>query len=348
MNLGLVKVVLWLASFGLLGGGVYAMVQHHQTAEARRLAGVTAEEQTRILDQKPPEEKKLPELPYEPVKNAFHTMNWTGKPPEVKVEVEAAPPPVQVKRHEPVDRLLQVLFIQQDTNDPDRSIGVVKYIGKLSGYQTRDQADGRVLAVGDVLPMAFDYWKLVRVDASEGLTFTCLRPGDFDQAPADETVKPPVPISGDIPLIGGNGVTEIRSPFPEVDAQTAAALGDAWPTETVRVGRGQYILGTTDAERLETEYLDILSTDVRHRTWRNPRTGAHEGIEVLEVRPGSVLSDFGVVAGDVIKSVNGHPVSSVNEAITFAKNNADYYEVWEVVVANAGKERTITVSTPPK
>jgi membrane-associated protease RseP (regulator of RpoE activity) len=347
MNLGFVKVLLWLGAIAFLGGIGWSAYEHRQTRPDRQTRHVTPEDQARVFDQKAPPEEKLPELPYDPIRNVFHTMNWTGKEPPPPPRPDEIKPVDTTKKHVPVDRLLQVLFIQQDTTTPDRSIAVVKYVGQLATFQAREQVDGHVLKVGDVLPQQFDYWKLVSVDAADGLTFTCVRPEDFSPAPADEVVKPPVPISGDIPLLGG-GVSEIREPFPELDEQERQQLFDTWPTATFKTGRNQYMVGTDDALHIETNYLDILSNEVRHRTARNRQTGQPEGIEILTVTAGSVLSDFGVVAGDVIKSVNGHPVNSVNEAITFAKNNAEYYEVWEVVVANAGKERTITVQTPPK
>jgi len=44
----------------------------------------------------------------------------------------------------------------------------------------------------------------------------------------------------------------------------------------------------------------------------------------------------------VIKSINGQPVNSVQEAISFVKVNKDKYSTWEVVVENKGKQRTVT------
>jgi hypothetical protein len=48
----------------------------------------------------------------------------------------------------------------------------------------------------------------------------------------------------------------------------------------------------------------------------------------------------------VIKSINGHAVSSAQEAIHFAKTNADRYNTWEVEVENMGRTRTITYESP--
>ena len=57
-------------------------------------------------------------------------------------------------------------------------------------------------------------------------------------------------------------------------------------------------------------------------------------------------SEHGGQDGDIIKSINGHPVTSTAEAITYVKNNEDKYNVWEVVVENKGKSRTVTYESP--
>jgi S1-C subfamily serine protease len=84
---------------------------------------------------------------------------------------------------------------------------------------------------------------------------------------------------------------------------------------------------------------------VRHKSHFNRKKGRMEGIEITEVAPGSIAAQHGVKSGDVIVSVNGTPVNSVQEAISYAKNNADIYSVWTIVVSNAGYERTIVYET---
>lgn len=48
----------------------------------------------------------------------------------------------------------------------------------------------------------------------------------------------------------------------------------------------------------------------------------------------------------MIKSVNGHPVTSVSEAITYVKNNSSQYTTWEVVVESKGKLKTLFYHSP--
>jgi S1-C subfamily serine protease len=56
----------------------------------------------------------------------------------------------------------------------------------------------------------------------------------------------------------------------------------------------------------------------------------------------SIAERHGAKEGDVVKSINGHPVNTTNEAITFVKTNKDKYSSWEVVIENKGKTRTVT------
>jgi hypothetical protein len=350
MNLGLVKLVLWIGALGLLGGLAFTLYEYKTTKGERKDKWITEEIQRDSLKQEPREVSELPELPYDPVKGMFYALNWTGViPPPPPPPDETQEPNTVKPLLEPVDRLVEVLFIQQDTSAAERSLAMVKYVGKLTSHQAKEKIDGHILQVGDTLPIKYDYWELIEIDAAKGLTFHCTTPDAFDRAPEDEVIAPPEPISGDIPVLGADGVlVDVdRTGIPEATAEQIRNFTDSWTEETYQVRPGHTRVGTRDAATIETDYLDILSKEVRHRSWRNPKTNQYEGIEILEIAPGSIAGTFGVRTGDVIKSINGHDVSSVNEAITFAKNNSEYYSVWEVVVENAGQERTVTVETPP-
>ena len=85
---------------------------------------------------------------------------------------------------------------------------------------------------------------------------------------------------------------------------------------------------------------------MRYRQWRDPSTGKYAGVELTEVQPGSLAAAHGAETGDVIKSINGHPVTSVQEAVSYVKNNSETTSVWEVVVVNQGKERTVIYESP--
>jgi S1-C subfamily serine protease len=87
---------------------------------------------------------------------------------------------------------------------------------------------------------------------------------------------------------------------------------------------------------------------MQYDSHRDPKTGAYDGIEIRQVPAGSMAANHGAQAGDIIKSINGHPVKSVQEAINFAKNNANLYDVWEIEVENKGQIRIVTYKVPKK
>lgn len=349
MNIGLIKLALWLGVVALLGNTLWSLYEFRTDRAVRENRWITIEDQAEALKQPKPEREELPERPYAPVRGMFNALNWTGKlppPPEVKEPDPGPKNPVRLAT--PADRLVEVLFIQQDTSEPERSLALVKYIGPLAGYQSRMQIDAHRLVVGDTLPDKFDYWKLVAIDAAAGLTFRCSRPEDFDNEPEDIKIGPPKPLSGEIPTIeGGVIVVQNRDAIPNATAEQRVEILNNWPVSTRSIRPNQYQVGRNDAVAIQDDYLEILSNEVSHTRWRNPKTGQYEGIQIVDIEPGSVAANFGIRSGDVIKAVNGHPVKSSQEAITFAKNNADYYSVWDVLVWNAGVERTVTVETPP-
>ncbi|MDE0897356.1 MAG: PDZ domain-containing protein, partial [Planctomycetota bacterium] len=71
-----------------------------------------------------------------------------------------------------------------------------------------------------------------------------------------------------------------------------------------------------------------------------------DGIEITKVPAGSMAAKHGAKEGDIIKSVNGHPVTTTQEAIKYAQNNAEKYTTWEILVENQGVERTVYYEVP--
>jgi S1-C subfamily serine protease len=105
-------------------------------------------------------------------------------------------------------------------------------------------------------------------------------------------------------------------------------------------------VGTEDLKEISENYSDILANEMRTRRHRGS-DGAYDGIEITEIKPGSVAERHGLKGGDVIKSINGHAVNSVSEAVSYVKNNAGIHEgAWEVVIENLGSERTVYIDPP--
>ena len=142
--------------------------------------------------------------------------------------------------------------------------------------------------------------------------------------------------------VGPDGVvvSAPRVGIPRVEGQAFV------PGRTTMLGANRFVLGSEDMTYLNDNYAEVLAREVRTAQHRDPRTGKYDGIEIKEVSPGSVAARHGAQSGDVIKSINGQPVNSVQEAISFVKVNKDKYSSWEVVVENKGKQRTVTYESP--
>ena len=63
--------------------------------------------------------------------------------------------------------------------------------------------------------------------------------------------------------------------------------------------------------------------------------------------PGSLPASHGVTKGEIIKSINGHKVTSVNEAIAYVKQESDHTTVWVVEIEKGGITYFRTYETPP-
>jgi len=116
------------------------------------------------------------------------------------------------------------------------------------------------------------------------------------------------------------------------------------PRETVLIGEDRWLAGLDDRELFEREYTKILA-ELRFKEHRDPKNGRPDGVEIKDVPKGSFAAKYGVKEGQVIKSINGHPVTSVNEGISYAKQNADKYDIWEIVYEEQGKLKTKIIDT---
>ena len=118
------------------------------------------------------------------------------------------------------------------------------------------------------------------------------------------------------------------------------------PKRTMEIRKNEFQIGTETLAELDRDYTRILSQDLRYRTYRNPRTGNVEGIQITDVRPGSLPAQHGVSKGEVLISINGHPVKGVNDAVAYVKAHADTTDTWEAVFLKQGREITRTYRSP--
>jgi hypothetical protein len=334
MNIAQIKVVSWTAAALLtigLSGYVWTFVSG---LEARRALPDPNVVRATLTGVEPVAAKNDGQIAYTEVKRLFYDLNWTG--------LVKAPPKVDTKGPEdlkpelvPVKELVRVLWVQVDLADPKGSAVFLKYRPKANVQNS--PIGGFLVREGDALLAPHAH---VRVDAITvgGVVFSFA-----DANRAKETLLPEeYDAKASIVQVGPDGVV---LPPPKTSIPRVGGVVFK-PGKTTPLGRGRYVLGSEDLKLAEQNYTEILSQDVRLRQHRDPRTGRYDGIEIADVTPGSFAERHGAQAGDVVKSINGHAVSSTQEAINFVKMNKDKFSVWEVVIENKGKTRTVTYESP--
>jgi hypothetical protein len=279
-------------------------------------------------------------VPYPRVQTAVIDLDWTGRPPAeappVAVEPEA-PPPSAV----PVADLLKVMFMSFDAEAPAESVCVLKYLpaARVSSAPTGSGAlQGWIKRPGDALdsPLGHILVHAIRPDgvefafSDEGREHELLAPGEYD-------------LRGVLVLSDESEIVVRPSGI-----QVPRVLAGDPPPKTTSLGDGVFQIGYEDARYIGDNYAEILSSEVRPVDHRDPRTGRKDGIQVMDVAPGSVAAQHGLSTGDVVKSINGHPVTSQSEAIKFVKGNLDVYDKWEVVVESKGRLKTLVYYSPKK
>jgi hypothetical protein len=329
MSTGKIKLLTWTVS-GLLGVGMSLYVGSFLARKAEIERPVDTERMKQILDNVPEPPAKVDDmLSIEEIYAALDQHNWSGKVTRVKQEPVVVQPPQP--RTVPVASLLKVLLVKSDTTDDAGSNCVI-------AYQPAAQVDSKepvVKYVGDRLDGAHTG---ISVHAIRGIEVEFA----FDDAERPHEMLVPEEFQGSAIIAQADG----KTPLPQVGPQSFPKAPSGQPAvKTQLVGPGIYRFGTEDAEYLRVHYDEVLA-EVRTRRWRDPTTGKFAGVQLSDVSPGSFAARHGAMEGDVIKSINGHPVTSTNEAVSFAKNNAELYDKWEIEVENQGRTRIVTYYPP--
>ena len=76
------------------------------------------------------------------------------------------------------------------------------------------------------------------------------------------------------------------------------------------------------------------------------RDGRANGIKITRIAKDSFALQLGLQTGDIVKSINGHPVNSKQEAIAFVKKNGSRYSIWQVAIENLGRTRIEVYHSP--
>jgi hypothetical protein len=328
MNVAAVKLACWTASIGItfaLSGFVYDFYKHGDERTARADEARVLE----VLNQGPPiEESQIDRMDRDLVRRAMEQLNWTGQPP---AEVVAAPandepvaPPV-----EPVDKILSIVMIQVSRWQPAESRIYARNLKAVPPAVVEI-----LLKTGESLPTPYEYIQVkeIRPDGVDFAFADTERPIETLHPATDETL---------IVEVGPGGPRTIPR-----DAIPQTSEGPFRPQQTTETRKHHYKVGIEDAAYLQENYAKVLTNDLRYRTWVDPKTGRRAGIEIQEVREGSLASRHGAQTGDVILSVNGHAVSSDQEAIQYFKANKDKYSSWEVEVLRMGRTITMHFESP--
>ncbi len=338
MNTAQMKLVAW-SSAGVLGVGLALYMVNFARHQDETKQLVKVDEMKKVLTSVKLDDtaKDENQTEYELVKKGLVSLTWVGRPKEVKVEAPVDVPKPLTPDKESMSKLVKVVALYYDPSSEMETRCVLKYTSDAH-IDEKKYPNGRVgKRVGDKLEQPLDYARVVKID-ERGVEFAfddekreheLLRPSEFD-------------LSGKVRYIGENGTPYI----PTVAAIPRGESYGHWPAKTVKVAPNQFKLGTDNVKDFSENYDHILS-EVRVENHYDPTTHKHDGLVLKDIKPGSTLEQYGAEDGDVIKSVNGHPVKSQQEAIQWVKANADAYDKWDVEIENHGDTRIVTIY-PPK
>ena len=337
MKIQRLKGLFWLGSIALGGYLVYYVVDFLVRQKPVLDRGISVAQQKELLDSiKKPAERENDVIGYETVKQIFHVMDWTGEPPPEKpvaVSAEPAAPPKVA-----IGDLLKVLAIKVDTADPKGSLGWVKYTDEQLSARVRTKEDA-ILRIDERLPAPHQGVRVQDI-MQDGLVFA------FDDPEREPEIVAPSDYPSDddrIVVVEPGGAI-----VPQVERRVAvnADFKPYNPELTTLVKKNEYKVGTQTLQDMNDDYPRILAEDVGYRTHRNKSTGAVDGIEVTRVAPGSLPEQHGLTEGEILKKINDHKVTSVNDAIAYVKSNAERTDVWVATFEKQGREFTRTYHSP--
>ena len=341
MNVRQIKAITWLGALGLggyLGWTIYGFVQERPLLAA----GIDEDTQRNLLNAveapPPPAEDSVG---YDVVALAFQKMNWPGAPPEIQVVEGPEEDEGPKHQYKPVSDLLQVKYLQVDRGG-DRSLAWVNYLDP-NLIQAATKYEDKILSIGDTLASPWDGVTVADI-TPEGVVFS-FASEEGDEPRENEVVEASVfERTSMIVVVGEDGVIE-----PQRASSIENAGPIAWnPLVTTQTRKDEYTLGTESLEEIEQNYAQILTRDIDYQAYRDPKTRKITGIEITKVREGSLPAQHGLQEGEVLKSINGHTVTSVSDATNYVKQNADTTDIWVAVFERRGREYTRTYRSPPE
>lgn len=346
MNIGQIKILSWGAA-GLLTAGLALYVGLFvRDLDAKRRPPDREKIQAALEAAEPSKPKAADLVSYDDVRRLFlpscdhckgnpncRHLNWTGKPP---------PPPsvapetvVETPKAIPISDLVKIQMVIVDGTDPKQSAVGLKYKPK-SMIPNNAAAGFFLLHPGDHLAAPHQYARIEAIN-SQGVVFAF-----DDKSRENETISPDqFDLKTSIVQVDPDGVMR-----PVITGIPVGKHAPWRPNKTTPFGQNRYQIGSEDAAYANENYAKILAEDLRTGRHQDPHTGRYDGVEIQSVTPGSFAERHGAEEGDIVKSINGHPVTSVQEAISYARMNASQFTTWEVVVERNGRLQTIYYNSP--
>ena len=318
MSLSQLKLLTWTFVFGLGAYAAYFIVDFEQ-AKATTAEPVSAKDWLAVMDSVPLIEPIRDDVvAYHLIKRTWHEMNMTGAGPPLP---PAPPGPQLAMQEKRVEELLQVLMVNVDQGDTSMSMASVGYLDdQLRAAAT--SMDDSVLRESDKLHAPYDHIVVKSIRPRSVLfAFTDGREPELVESPRHLSTERIYRLDVEVVL----SVTETPPPHGR------GHLDD-----------GRVRIGHEDRARIDQDFASILA-EVRIEPHRDLRTGKIDGLELKEVPEGAFLAKYGAKQGQVVRSLNGHPVKSISEALSFAKQNTDKYDVWVLVYDEQGAEKTLVI-----
>ena len=350
MNIGQIKVLAWLAA-ALLTLGLAFYVYRFLGRLSNMPAPSPAFVKQTLEDVEPVKNKTEDLVAYDDVvrlllpgceackrndPNHRH-LNWTGKekPPPVDDVVEPVDvAPVVV----PVKELVAIAMIKVDLAEAANSSVFLRYKPKAAIADQQRYANGHLLKLGQKLAAPHD--KIVVEEIRpDGVVFA------FEGSEREKETLGPQEFDAraQIVQVGPDGVVMPSLTNGVIPKGSAPPFR---PGRTTAIGENKFMLGLEDLREIEQRYPEILASEVRTDRHRDPKTGRFDGIEIKSLAANSIAASHGAQEGDIVKSINGHPVTGLQDAITYVKNNSGQYTTWEVVVESKGKLKTLIYHSP--
>ena len=325
MNVPTIKTLAYLSSFACVSAMAYSGYDYLEND--RGVTHFDAERAGTVLNGVRPPKAPVPAaLDYKSdIEAAVVLFDWTGKPPPPPEVVNAAeevdaPAPVV-----PVEDVLEVIMVAAESRNPGDSFCSLRFVD--SAISPREQ----LFTVGAPLSAPNEHISVLNI-LPDGVEFSF----EDEQRPSEVVALSLRSQAGDLIKRLGPGDKLVRRTL--VGSGSTKVADASTPLLTER-RNGQYYIGSDDAKQFADSYQQILSSDVKTKT--RYVDGKRSGVELTEVREGSIAARHGAQSGDVVISINGNPVNSQQEAIAFAKNNSERYTVWEVEVLRLGRVETI-------